>query len=188
MKLLALLAVALSLLRSSCSLKLEYDKVVPFAEVLPTTPESTDLWTKCRVQRFRGFHVRMVLTKRHCDTTIADWPPPWLEVCYYMGGNLSEDAKLLSVTIPSLLGYLTYSLPSNSYMDENSVKLTCTWHYQHQLCLKVTHKAGEFQPLIMWNNMTDAARKALEDTKFFGSKSPVSSKAFQKAMEKAYPF
>ncbi|CAH0517719.1 unnamed protein product [Peronospora belbahrii] len=39
MKLLALLAVALSLLRSSCSLKLEYDKVVPFAEVLPTTPE-----------------------------------------------------------------------------------------------------------------------------------------------------
>ncbi|OWZ00059.1 Necrosis inducing protein NPP1 [Phytophthora megakarya] len=101
--------------------------------------------------------------------------------------SLSERAEIVSVTAQSLLGYRTYSPPKAAHMVRSSVKIKYTWLVQTQHYLTTTTKPGQFQDLIMWDNMTDAARESLEDTKFFWSKAPMNNDKFQDHIEKAYP-
>ncbi|KAG3009939.1 hypothetical protein PC120_g15339 [Phytophthora cactorum] len=102
--------------------------------------------------------------------------------------SLETRAELLSVTAQHLLGYKMYSPPDADHMDGSSVKLKYTWLIQTQHYLSATTKPGKFQDLIMWSNMTEAAREALEETKFFWSQAPMNDEKFQRNIEKAYPF
>ncbi|RMX68383.1 hypothetical protein KXD40_009435 [Peronospora effusa] len=113
--------------------------------------------------------------------------PNWMHVIVWIG-NLNKDSKLLSVTLRSLVGYSTYTPPTADFMDGNHVKLNYRWLYQTPHYLTLTDKTGKYQDLIMWNNMTHAAREALEHTTFFGSKAPISRKKFERYIQQAYPF
>ncbi|RQM10350.1 hypothetical protein DD237_007315 [Peronospora effusa] len=113
----------------------------------------------------------------------------WEHVFVWLSSR-SEDAKLLSVTVPSVgFFYSSYSLPKEKQMDGNHVKLKYTsWLLQTPHYLKPTRKAGTYQDLIMWDNMTDAAREALEQTNFFFHKAPISTSKFERYLQQAYPF
>ncbi|GMF30191.1 unnamed protein product [Phytophthora lilii] len=102
--------------------------------------------------------------------------------------SLSENAEVLSVTAQSVLGYKTYSPPEAKHMDGSSMKLKYTWLIQTQHFLSGTTKTGEFQDLILWGNMTAAARSALGSTRFFWSKAPMNDDRFSGNLVKAYPF
>ncbi|POM59021.1 NPP1-like protein [Phytophthora palmivora] len=102
----------------------------------------------------------------------------WEHVVVWLD-SASKDAEILSVTAQYVLGYKTYSPPKAKHMDGSSVKIKYTWLIQSQHFLSGTSKAGEFQDLIMWDNMTDAARDALENTRFFWSKAPMNDDKFE---------
>ncbi|CAH0492659.1 unnamed protein product [Peronospora farinosa] len=111
----------------------------------------------------------------------------WANVVLWLS-SLSHDAKLLSVTIKSFSDYLKHS-PEADEMDGNHVKLkyTTSWlHSGHHL--ELTHKDGQYQALIMWDDMTDAARKALDTTDFYDSKTPFNDVNFENNIDEAYPF
>ena len=113
--------------------------------------------------------------------------PNWMHVIVWIS-NLKEDSELLSVTTKSLVGYSTHTPPTNDQMDGSHVKLTYWWLHQTSHYLTLTDKAGRYQDLIMWDDMTHAAREALEHTTFFGSKAPISRKKFKQYIKQAYPF
>ncbi|ETN03903.1 hypothetical protein PPTG_15220 [Phytophthora nicotianae INRA-310] len=236
MKFLAFCAVALSCLASVPAVKLEYDEVAPFPEVLPTTTESkvalkfkpqlhisngchpypavdadgntnaglgiTEVLTSCkgsplgsqvygRVTEYEGVVAIMYAWYFPRDYMVSpmwvghrhDWEHAivWLD-------SLDTSAELLAVTAQHLLGYKTYKPPRAKHMDGSSVKLKYTWLIQTQHYLSATTKAGKFQDLAMWSNMTDAAQDALGSTKFFWSQAPMNDAKFQSNIEKAYPF
>ncbi|CAI5718105.1 unnamed protein product [Peronospora destructor] len=122
-------------------------------------------------------------------TTFVVHRHSWKHIFVWLS-SLSDDAQLLSVTGPSKgFFYSAYSLPKNDQMDGNHVKLRyASWLLQTLHYLKPTRKAGTYQDLIMWQNMTDAAREALERTNFFFHKAPISTSKFEKLIEKTYPF
>ncbi|CAH0473181.1 unnamed protein product [Peronospora belbahrii] len=99
--------------------------------------------------------------------------------------DFTSNAELLSVTVKTQIGYTTYGPHEAQYMDGDHFKVKYTWLVHSQHFLKATTKPGEFQDLIMWSNMTKEAQDALEHTKFFGSKSPLSTKKFHRLVAKA---
>ncbi|EEY65232.1 NPP1-like protein [Phytophthora infestans T30-4] len=111
----------------------------------------------------------------------------WEHAIVWLDG-LGTRAEVLAVTVQQLLGYKTYKPPKAKHMDGSSAKIKYTWLIQTQHYLSATTEAGEFQDLIMWENMTAAAQEALEDTKFFWSWAPINEGQFQDNIEKAYPF
>jgi hypothetical protein len=102
--------------------------------------------------------------------------------------SLSKNAELLSVTARSLLGYKVYSPPDADKMDGNSAKIKYTWLIHSQHYLAATTKAGELQDLVMWENLTEPAREALDNTEYFLSMAPVGTDKFLENVAKAYAF
>ena len=107
----------------------------------------------------------------------------WIHVIVWLT-SFDEDAKILSVMVNTGHGYSTYTNFDDDEMDGNHVQLKYTWLPQLPHHLKVTKNVGEFQDLIMWDDMTEAARNALEKTNFFWSKTPVSTKKFNRLIKK----
>ncbi|RLN53186.1 hypothetical protein BBJ29_001727 [Phytophthora kernoviae] len=70
---------------------------------------------------------------------------------------------------PSILGLSTSHGDSSPFMDCTSV-------------------LGKFQDLIMWEQLTDEARTALDTTDFGDAKVPFIDANFEKKLEKAWPF
>ncbi|CAI5718100.1 unnamed protein product [Peronospora destructor] len=113
--------------------------------------------------------------------------PNWMHAIVWIN-SLNEDSELLSVTLTSLVGYSTYSPPTDDQMDGSHVKLKYRWLHQTPHYLTLTDKAGTYQNLIMWDDMTQAAREAFEHTTFSGSEAPISPKKFERYIKQAYPF
>lgn len=84
--------------------------------------------------------------------------------------SLEEDAELLSVTvttaIPLVKRYKSYTPPDSDVMDGSSIKIEYLVHVSVRHYLKATTKAGEFQDLVMWDDMPEEARVALNSVKF----------------------
>ncbi|KAF4316942.1 hypothetical protein G195_009540, partial [Phytophthora kernoviae 00238/432] len=54
--------------------------------------------------------------------------------------------------------------------------------------LETTSSIGEFQDLILWEQLTDAARTALDTVDFGDAKVPFIDANFAEKLEKAWPF
>ncbi|KAE9066067.1 hypothetical protein PF005_g28356 [Phytophthora fragariae] len=86
-------------------------------------------------------------------------------------------------------GYSTYAPPPANMVDGTSVKVEYTSSkvvINHHL--EGTSTAGETQNLIMWDDMTDAARYALNTTDFGSANVPMKDGNFISKLGKAYPW
>ncbi|CEG38368.1 NLP-like protein [Plasmopara halstedii] len=111
----------------------------------------------------------------------------WEHAIVYIGVS-SDTPKLLAVAASGMWSYRTYNPPRSDYVSGNSFKLKYTWIGISHHYLKGTHNPGEFQPLIMWENMTSSVRHLFQEKTWFGTKAPFSDDNFFKHLKKARPF
>nr|A0A7M2BSJ2.1 RecName: Full=NLP effector protein 4; AltName: Full=Nep1-like protein 4; Flags: Precursor [Plasmopara viticola]QOT13797.1 NEP1-like protein 4 [Plasmopara viticola] len=102
--------------------------------------------------------------------------------------DMDDDPKLLAVAAKSMVGYKTYSPPKSKYMDDDSFKLKYKWMVVSHHYLAATKDKGEFQDLIMWDNMTENARISTGPQGWSHYQSPLGDDRFFRALHESYPF
>ncbi|KAF2968325.1 hypothetical protein GQX73_g5268 [Xylaria multiplex] len=98
-----------------------------------------------------------------------------------------------TATSPQIVGLSTSAhgdfdtITSNFPLDGTRPKIQyfSTWPVNHQL--GTTNTIGGEQPLISWENLTDAARTALENTDFGSANVPFKTSNFESNLAKASP-
>ncbi|KAL7684748.1 putative necrosis inducing protein [Plasmopara halstedii] len=111
----------------------------------------------------------------------------WEHAILWIGGS-TEDAVLLAASVESTLSYDTYAPVPSKYMESDHIKLEYTWLGVTHHYLTATKESGEFQDLVMWDNLTENAHKSLNEKVSLNFDSPLSDKRFFKALRKSYPF
>ncbi|KAF1782398.1 Necrosis inducing protein [Phytophthora cactorum] len=71
------------------------------------------------------------------------------------------------------------------FIDNPDVRYKHAWPKNHDLA--TTGDAGKFQDLIMWDQLTDDARRALNSVSFGSANTPFKDGIFQKKLENAWP-
>ncbi|ETI44276.1 hypothetical protein L917_10526 [Phytophthora nicotianae] len=99
---------------------------------------------------------------------------------------------------PSILGlsvstadwkFKTYAPASSGITDGTTPRLAHVLNVEKGYpYLTTTDTVGDFQEFIMWDQLTTAARTALNTTDFGVAKVPVSDAAFDTKLKKAWPF
>ena len=100
-----------------------------------------------------------------------------------------KDPKILAVTSRRNKEYQKIVSPDPRCMDGDSVKLFYESEVldgYHQLSCSTFR--GEFQPLIMWEQLTNEARTALETVNWGRDKMPLGDVAFNESLGQAWPF
>ncbi|KAE9306117.1 hypothetical protein PF008_g21543, partial [Phytophthora fragariae] len=112
----------------------------------------------------------------------------WEHVIVWIDNPDVAEPKILAVTPSAHSGYSAKVPPDADKVDGNSVKVNyeSTWPIDH--ALGSTTKGGDYQDLIMWGQMTDAARQALDNTNFGSANVPMSDWNFLPKLGKAWPF
>ncbi|KAG3101184.1 hypothetical protein PI124_g11154 [Phytophthora idaei] len=98
------------------------------------------------------------------------------------------DAKILACSVSSLSGYKKYNPCPPWVIDGTSLKVRYKhgWPMNHDL--DTTGDGGTFQDLIMWDQMTNDARRALNSVSFGSANTPFNDGNFRPKLEKAWPF
>ncbi|KAG6614213.1 necrosis inducing-like protein NPP1 type [Phytophthora cinnamomi] len=101
--------------------------------------------------------------------------------------NSLDDPSIVALSASYHSTYLYYYPPDSDYLDGNSAKIeySTSWVILDH-SLSATSTAGETQDLIMWDQLTDAARTALEDTDFGSANVPFKEANFATKVAKAY--
>uniref|UniRef100_H3GAW4 Necrosis inducing-like protein NPP1 type n=1 Tax=Phytophthora ramorum TaxID=164328 RepID=H3GAW4_PHYRM len=113
----------------------------------------------------------------------------WEHVVVWIDNPQNTNPKILAMTPSAHSGYSTYAPPDADMVDGTSCKVeyTSSWLFiDHHL--EGTSTAGETQDLIMWGDMTDAARYALNTTNFGKANTPMNDGNFLPKLGKAYPW
>nr|5NNW_A Chain A, kDa protein elicitor [Pythium aphanidermatum]5NNW_B Chain B, kDa protein elicitor [Pythium aphanidermatum]5NNW_C Chain C, kDa protein elicitor [Pythium aphanidermatum]5NNW_D Chain D, kDa protein elicitor [Pythium aphanidermatum]5NO9_A Chain A, kDa protein elicitor [Pythium aphanidermatum]5NO9_B Chain B, kDa protein elicitor [Pythium aphanidermatum]5NO9_C Chain C, kDa protein elicitor [Pythium aphanidermatum]5NO9_D Chain D, kDa protein elicitor [Pythium aphanidermatum] len=107
----------------------------------------------------------------------------WENVVVWLDNAASANIVALSASAHS--GYKKSFPADKSYLDGITAKISykSTWPLDHELGF--TTSAGKQQPLIQWEQMTQAARDALESTDFGNANVPFKSN-FQDKLVKAF--
>ncbi|KAG1689946.1 NLP effector protein 1 [Phytophthora capsici] len=110
-----------------------------------------------------------------------DW-----EACVVWLDSL-ENPNVVALSASYHSTYLTYYPPDSGYLDGNSAKIeySTSWVILDH-SLSATSTSGETQDLIMWDQLTDAARTALEDTDFGDANVPFKDANFETKLANAY--
>ena len=113
----------------------------------------------------------------------------WVHVIVWVS-SLTEDAKLVSLTVPTAGSYYTnYNHPSEKQMDGSHIKIKYkSMRFPTFQLLEPTSMAGTYQDLVMWYNLTDPARQSLENIEFHHQQAPIGTSKFEKHVRDAYPF
>ncbi|KAE8882827.1 hypothetical protein PF003_g33155 [Phytophthora fragariae] len=121
--------------------------------------------------------------------TPASTLPPTPAAAFKLQATPPADAepKILGISASAHSGYKKYSTPPEN-LDGNSVKVNYEdgWPINH--ALDTTDKAGTFQDLIMWEQMTEDARRALNSVSFGKANTPMNDGNFRSKLDKAWPF
>lgn len=98
------------------------------------------------------------------------------------------EPKILAVTPSAHSGYSAQVPPDADKVDGTSVKVNyeSKWPINH--ALGSTTKGGDYQDLIMWEQMSDAARMALDKTDFGSVNVPMNNGNFLGKLGKVWPF
>ncbi|EGZ16304.1 hypothetical protein PHYSODRAFT_334498 [Phytophthora sojae] len=97
----------------------------------------------------------------------------WEHAVIWIDNPDVAEPKILGVSASSHAGYeKVTTIPAGS-LNGTSVLLNyeSTWPVDHEL--RFTTKGGEYQPLIMWTQLTDAARVSLSTTDFGSALMPM---------------
>lgn len=112
----------------------------------------------------------------------------WEHAVIWIDNPDVAEPKIIGVAASSHSGYAkTTTVPAGS-LNGTSVLLNyeSVWPLDHELSL--TKKGGEYQPLIMWDQLTDAARNSLSSTDFGSALMPMTDFWFSGKLDKAWPF
>ncbi|KAF1324111.1 Npp1-like protein, partial [Globisporangium splendens] len=110
----------------------------------------------------------------------------WEHVVVWIDNVNAANPKILAVSPSAHSGYQKYAPPKANTVDGTSVKVDYTSKVVINHALDSTTAAGEKQPLIMWDQMTQAARTALENTNFGDANVPMKDGNFMDKLAKAY--
>jgi len=112
----------------------------------------------------------------------------WEHLVVFIDNPSVDEPKILGVSASSHDGYAkTTSVPAGSLAGTTIlVNYESVWPLDHELSL--TTKPGETQPLIMWDQLTDAARNALSTTDYGSALMPMTDFWFSPKLDKAWPF
>ncbi|EGZ20226.1 necrosis inducing-like protein NPP1 type [Phytophthora sojae] len=113
----------------------------------------------------------------------------WEHVIVRINNPVLENPTILAMTPSAHSGYSTYAPPPADMVSGTSCKVeyTSSWIFiDHHL--EGTSTAGETQDLIMWSDLTDAARYALSTTNFGKADTPMNNGTFNWKLSKAWPW
>jgi hypothetical protein len=112
----------------------------------------------------------------------------WEHVIVWIDNLDVAGPNILAVTPSAHSGYSAQVPPDAYKVEDTSVKVNyeSSWPINH--ALESTTKGGDCQDLIMWDQMTDFARKALNDTSFGKANVPMNDYNFLSKLDKAWPF
>ncbi|POM79666.1 LOW QUALITY PROTEIN: Hypothetical protein PHPALM_2604 [Phytophthora palmivora] len=112
----------------------------------------------------------------------------WEHVVVWIDNPDVPEPKILAVTPSAHSGYSAQVPPDADKVEGNSVKVNyeSSWPINH--ALESTTKGGDYQDLIMWHQLTDAARQGLQNTNFGSANVPMKDGNFIGKLDKAWPF
>nr|L7NCQ1.1 RecName: Full=NLP effector protein 13; AltName: Full=Necrosis-inducing protein 13; AltName: Full=Nep1-like protein 13 [Phytophthora capsici]AEJ88244.1 necrosis inducing protein NPP13 [Phytophthora capsici] len=112
----------------------------------------------------------------------------WEHVIVWIDNPEVPEPKILGVTPSAHSGYSSQVPPDADKVDGSSVKVKylSKWPINH--ALESTGEGGDFQDLIMWTQMTDAAREGLSKTGWGKANVPMVDGNFEAKLGKAWPF
>ncbi|KAE9293693.1 hypothetical protein PF008_g24731 [Phytophthora fragariae] len=112
----------------------------------------------------------------------------WENVIVWIDNPEVAEPKILAVC-PSAHGDYSRQAPVTSdRVDGTSVKFNYESHWPMNHELSTTTQGGEYQDLIMWTQMSENARRALNSVSWGKANTPMNDWAFQNNVAKAWPF
>ncbi|KAG7380534.1 hypothetical protein PHYBOEH_011395 [Phytophthora boehmeriae] len=102
----------------------------------------------------------------------------WEHVVVWIDNPAVRNPRILAVSPSAHSGYSKYAPPNADTLDGNSIKVNYESSYPMNHALDVTTKGGDLQDLIMWDQMSALARKALNDTSFGDANVPMNDGNF----------
>ncbi|ETI42810.1 hypothetical protein PPTG_13769 [Phytophthora nicotianae INRA-310] len=112
----------------------------------------------------------------------------WEEAIVFIDNPDVSEPKILGCSVSSHGGYARHAPCPPWVIDGTSLKVRYkhSWPKNHDLA--ITGDGGKFQDLIMWGQMTNDARRALNAVSFGSANTPFKDGTFQDKIEKAWPF
>ncbi|KAG6945941.1 hypothetical protein JG688_00016295 [Phytophthora aleatoria] len=112
----------------------------------------------------------------------------WEHAIVFIDNPDVPDAQILACSVSSHDGYKKYNPCPPWVIDGTSLKVRYKhdWPLNHDL--DITGDGGSSQDLIMWDQMTNDARRALNSVSFGKSNTPFNDGNFHPKLEKAWPF
>ncbi|ETP32922.1 hypothetical protein F442_18457 [Phytophthora nicotianae P10297] len=112
----------------------------------------------------------------------------WENVVIWINNPDVPNPVILAICPSAHGGYSRYAPPDADTIDGTSAKVNYESHWPINHATDTTSEGGDFQDLIMWDQLTDAARTALQDTDFGDANVPMKEGSFLSNLEKAWPF
>ncbi|GAB9476596.1 Necrosis-inducing protein [Globisporangium polare] len=110
----------------------------------------------------------------------------WEHVVVWIDNPNAANPTILAVSPSAHSGYNKYAPPKSGTVDGVSAKVDYKSIVVINHALDSTTTAGEQQPLIMWDQLTVAARAALENTDFGDANVPMKDGNFMTKVANAY--
>ncbi|OWZ06278.1 Necrosis inducing protein NPP1 [Phytophthora megakarya] len=112
----------------------------------------------------------------------------WEHVIVWIDNPEIPEPKILAVTPSAHSGYSAQVPPDADKVEGTSVKVNyeSKWPINH--ALGSTTKGGDYQDLIMWHQLNEAARQGLQNTNFGKANVPMKDGNFEHKLDKAWPF
>ncbi|GMF23352.1 unnamed protein product [Phytophthora lilii] len=112
----------------------------------------------------------------------------WEHVLLWIDNPEIKNPKILAVTPSAHSGYHKYAPPQANTIDGVTTKVAyhSKWPMDH--ALESTSEAGDFQDLIMWDQLSDKARQALNSVYWGKANTPMNDGNFMPKLGKAWPF
>ncbi|KAG3080352.1 hypothetical protein PI124_g20846 [Phytophthora idaei] len=112
----------------------------------------------------------------------------WEHVIVWIDNPDVANPKILAVTLSAHSGYSKYAPPKAGTVAGNTAKINCESHWPVNHALDSTDKGGETQPLIMWDQMTEAARRSLNTVGFGDANVPMNDGNFMRKIANVSPW
>ncbi|OWZ19526.1 Necrosis inducing protein NPP1 [Phytophthora megakarya] len=112
----------------------------------------------------------------------------WEHAIVFLDNPDVPEPKIMACSVSSHSGYYKYNPCPPWVIDGTSLKVRYkhAWPKNHDL--DVTGDAGTFQDLIMWDQLTDDARRALNSVSFGKANTPFNDGTFPHKLKRAWPF
>ncbi|RLN88412.1 hypothetical protein BBJ28_00010584 [Nothophytophthora sp. Chile5] len=110
----------------------------------------------------------------------------WEHIVVWLNNPAVSSPEILAVSASAHSGYTIYYPPDSDYLSGNSAKIDYYSVLLVNHAFRMTSDTGETQDLIMWDQLTDAARTALEDTDFGDANVPMKDANFETKLANAW--